>query len=140
IFLGPGLVFGCRTSDARYAKCSVWKELLGSRIYLAFETYAGPSFSLSLEAFIDTTAQTVVERGEESCVRVVMPPAFGIDDFRSQFARFGGPIQIGDSSPEPVPWRPLLATTQRPGPLVPTPLFPTTQHECAGLEIVHADE
>jgi hypothetical protein len=140
LFLGPGLVFGCRTGDARYAKCSVWKELGGSRMFLAFETYAGPSFTLSLEVFLDTSAQTVVEQGEESCLRdFVRPVPFGVDDFLRQLNGVGGKPAPPDLPPEPHPIFARVAIG-RPSVLLPGPLFPKVDRECAGDEIVHAGD
>jgi len=67
IFLGPPLVIGARTTEGLYAKCAVWRELNGTRLYIQFETYVGTAVSFSLDVFIETTDIDIVRQYEEDC-------------------------------------------------------------------------
>lgn len=67
IFLGPPLVIGARTTEGLYAKCAVWRELNGTRLYIQFETYVGTAVSFSLDVLIETTDIDIVKQYEEDC-------------------------------------------------------------------------
>jgi len=60
-------VIGARTTEGLYAKCAVWRELNGTRLYIQFETYVGTAVSFSLDVFIETTDIDIVRQYEEDC-------------------------------------------------------------------------